>query len=729
MLPKAEDIKTLQKGIILVSLPLVIGSLFLVLMWGMLLSAQEQAESEAHIKRILFCLNKVQFLLSDSMATAVASNAVWDKGDSSRQRILQLSRDVNEQFKELERYVGDDPALKKQVLIMKKDVATFVSVITELRLSSVSREIRPFELSAILLRAQSNSARHYRTREIFSRELKARQKPTLISAEQWSTIILVVLSAGLVSSAGFGILGVMFFGRNMSRRLNVILDNSVRLAAHQPLSPAVGGQDEIAELEAIFHITAAKLKRQQRKEKAIADNALDVICTIDSATKFTTMNPASGRVWQYEADELLGRYMADIILKEDIESTQESMRLCQTQQTEAVFENRVKRKDGTLVNILWSIYWSSPQKLFFCVAHDITKRRRQEDLLQDSEAQVNLIMNSIPVGLVIADENENIDVANQTTEALLRYDTGTIVGKPLLSLLPDSLLGEDEQSANLLQDLIAGEPVELMTQRGDGSEFPTQLVASDFYFHGQRKILLVVCDNSVRHEAEKMKQELVAMVSHDLRAPLTTLAVTCQLFKDGALGELNENGRSKVMMMEKEAERLLALVNDLLDLEKLETDGGLEISREITSLETVVLQAVSSVGYLAEKSGIVIHTELAPCEAVADSGRLVQVVVNLLANAIKFSLPGGTITIAVEELESAVRVSVRDQGKGIPLSHQQSIFDRFKQVETADRTEKKGSGLGLAICKSIIEAHKGKIGVDSEVGEGSTFWFSIPVED
>ncbi|MBX9694788.1 MAG: PAS domain-containing sensor histidine kinase, partial [Cyanobacteria bacterium] len=638
MLPKPEDIKTLQKGIILVSLPLVIGSLFLALMWGMILSAQEQAQSEAHLKRILFAQNKLHFLLSDSMALSIATNAVWDKSDSNRMRMMQLTEDIDAQLKVLDEYVKDDPSLKRQTDQMKKEVYTFLSVLRSLRMSAFdSSQIKPFEMPKMIRRARTAITRHQDHRQVFSREIQSRQRPALVTADQWGIIIVSVLSLGLISSVGFSILGVMFFGGNMSRRLNVILQNSVLFAANQPINPPVGGQDEIADLDSMFHIMTAKLERERRKEKAITDNALEVICTIDSATKFTTMNPASARAWQYGPEELLGRYMADIIFKDDIESTQEAMRSCQSQQKDTVFENRIKRRDGSLITMLWSIYWSSPQKLFFCVAHDITKRRLQEELLQESEAQVRLILDSMPVGLVISNENEKIDMANQTMEALLRLDAGKLIGAPVRSLLPDSIPSTNEQFTTGIQELVSGETKEITTRRSDGSEFPAQLVASDFYFHGQRKLLLVVCDNTVRHDAEKLKQELVAMVTHDLRAPLTTLVVTCQLFKGGTLGELSEKGKSKVQTMEKEAERLLGLINDLLDLEKLEIAGGMDIKREIVSMETVIEQAVSSVGYLAEKNGMAVVCDVEPCEAVADGGRLVQVIVNLLANAIKFS--------------------------------------------------------------------------------------------
>jgi two-component system, OmpR family, sensor histidine kinase VicK len=169
------------------------------------------------------------------------------------------------------------------------------------------------------------------------------------------------------------------------------------------------------------------------------------------------------------------------------------------------------------------------------------------------------------------------------------------------------------------------------------------------------------------------------------------------------------------------------MINTLLDVERMES-GNMEMNKEVAEISTIVSQAVNSVGYLAEKSGIKIVSEFEPIEAFADAGSLVQVMVNLLANAIKFSPSGSTITISALETPHFIEVRVSDQGRGIPKDALPSVFDRFKQVEASDRTEKGGSGLGLAICKSIIEAHGGIIGVESAEGKGTTFWWRLPVE-
>jgi signal transduction histidine kinase len=143
-------------------------------------------------------------------------------------------------------------------------------------------------------------------------------------------------------------------------------------------------------------------------------------------------------------------------------------------------------------------------------------------------------------------------------------------------------------------------------------------------------------------------------------------------------------------------------------------------------IKTVIKRAVASVRTFADRNKIEIEADPTNVELEADPDRLVQVLVNLLTNAVKFSPPNSAITISVTEDSDWVQVTVKDRGRGIPESHRAVIFERFRQVEDADAQEKGGTGLGLSICKNIVEVHGGTIGVDSEDGKGSSFWFKLP---
>lgn len=225
-------------------------------------------------------------------------------------------------------------------------------------------------------------------------------------------------------------------------------------------------------------------------------------------------------------------------------------------------------------------------------------------------------------------------------------------------------------------------------------------------------------------KAEQTKAEFISMISHDLRSPLTSLQFTLALAEKGAFGEINEKGKERFSRAEYTVERLVKLINELLDIEKMEA-GMLNMVAAPEDLAPIVRRAIDSVSSLAEKKSIEIDAPESSLEVNVEADRIVQVLVNLLSNAIKFSPENSKITIAATELPTGIKVMVADQGRGIPKDKVKSIFDRFSQVEHEDATTHGGSGLGLAICKAIIEGHGGIIGVDSDDGEGSRFWFIV----
>jgi signal transduction histidine kinase len=225
-------------------------------------------------------------------------------------------------------------------------------------------------------------------------------------------------------------------------------------------------------------------------------------------------------------------------------------------------------------------------------------------------------------------------------------------------------------------------------------------------------------------EVERLKNGFLSTVSHELRTPLTSIRGALGLLASGALGALSDEVGEVVAIAERNAVRLIALVNDILDLERLET-GTIELQFAQVPVESILRRALESVATFGQKHGVTVEAPEVSSMIWADADRIVQVLVNLLSNAVKFSPPGSVVTIGVGLRESWVEFRVTDRGRGVPVSHRRAIFERFRQVETSDAREKGGTGLGLAICKSIIEQHGGTIGVESEEGSASTFWFRV----
>lgn len=228
------------------------------------------------------------------------------------------------------------------------------------------------------------------------------------------------------------------------------------------------------------------------------------------------------------------------------------------------------------------------------------------------------------------------------------------------------------------------------------------------------------------NELEKFKRELTAMVTHELRTPLTSVQGVLSLLKLGALGELSALAKSNVEMAESNTQRLIKLINDLLDIEKMEA-GKLELMYAPVLLNDIIQQSLTAVKAFGDQYGVQLQTSIVDCYVTADGDWIQQVVINLVSNAIKYSPKGGIVRIETHLHPTTAEVRVIDHGRGIPPEFRDRVFDKFQQVDARDPREKKGTGLGLAICKGIIEQHRGAIGVESEMGVGSQFWFTLPL--
>jgi len=236
-------------------------------------------------------------------------------------------------------------------------------------------------------------------------------------------------------------------------------------------------------------------------------------------------------------------------------------------------------------------------------------------------------------------------------------------------------------------------------------------------------LVYVATDISERIQMEQMKTEFVSTVSHELRTPLTSILGSVKLVQSGAAGEISEKSATLLSIAHKNSERLIRLINDILDIQKIEA-GQLDVESKPLELCAHIEQVISANAAYAEQYGV--HFRFAgPDHKVwieADSHRLDQILSNLLSNAAKFSDAGSDIHITIHRNTDAVTISIADTGTGIPESHHDAVFDKFKQVDASDSRSKGGTGLGLAITKNLVDLMKGEIWFDSTPGEGTTFY-------
>jgi signal transduction histidine kinase len=245
------------------------------------------------------------------------------------------------------------------------------------------------------------------------------------------------------------------------------------------------------------------------------------------------------------------------------------------------------------------------------------------------------------------------------------------------------------------------------------------------------EVLAIVRDITERYGIERIKDEFISVVSHELRTPLTAIRGSLGLLNSGFYAGQPDRAAELLTIALNNSERLTRLINDILDLERLQS-GKTKLVKEPCRVADLAQQAIESVGLLAESAGVTLIQDTEDLEIFAAPDALVQTLTNLLSNAIKFSPRDSvvrlTTSIERQDNHSFLRFAVCDRGTGIPADKLTSIFDRFQQVNVSDSRRKGGTGLGLAICKSIVGQHGGKIWVESVLGEGSVFCFTIPLE-
>ena len=241
-------------------------------------------------------------------------------------------------------------------------------------------------------------------------------------------------------------------------------------------------------------------------------------------------------------------------------------------------------------------------------------------------------------------------------------------------------------------------------------------------------VLSLALDVTDRDRVERMKNEFIAVVSHELRTPLTSIHGSLGMLASGLLDDRPEKAKRLVEIAAHSTKRLVRLINDILDIERIES-GKVKMVGEICQVADLIATAIDTVQPLADNAGVLLKTTTIAASIYVDPDRIVQTLTNLLSNAIKFSPSGSTVTCTVEREPDYLKFQVCDCGRGIPADKLECIFERFQQVDSSDARNHEGTGLGLAICRSIVLQHSGQIWAESIQGEGSTFYFKLPASN
>ncbi|MDP2886726.1 MAG: ATP-binding protein [Ignavibacteria bacterium] len=339
------------------------------------------------------------------------------------------------------------------------------------------------------------------------------------------------------------------------------------------------------------------------------------------------------------------------------------------------------------------------------------------------------IVASIPDPVIMADEGNKILLMNQAAKRLLQIDGTDWQGKSLSQIVSDErwlkLLSGGGVSA---EELAKRDTLLSIQQPGQQALYfrPRQTTIVD----ESKNILGVVTllqDVTRFKNLDRMKSEFIATVSHELRTPLTSINMAVDIMSQEVLGKINEHQRDMLSTAKDDCERLTKLVKELLDMSRLES-GKYELKRERINLRSLVEEALKPLRLQFREKGIRLETEIPADtpEVPGDHRQLSWVVANLVSNALRYTPAYGTVTVHSDLMSDCVRVSVKDSGRGIPPDAVEVIFDKFVQIKQSTDATPGSVGLGLAIAKEVVEAHGGKIWVESSVGRGSTFFFTIP---
>lgn len=355
--------------------------------------------------------------------------------------------------------------------------------------------------------------------------------------------------------------------------------------------------------------------------------------------------------------------------------------------------------------------------------------QRTVELAQE-KTLIEVIVNQMPAAIAYLQDCSVVGWANSTFLDLLDRPLKETIGHSLFDMIPalkSVLLCRNETSIPVAFQTSVGErywEFRLIPLDEEGSTF--LLVGNDISKQHETDRLQREQIRQLQ-ELDRMKSSFVSNVSHELRTPLTTIMGFSEFLQEELAGPLNDEQLTFVRQIETAAERLQHLVNDLLDFSRLET-GRYKLNLGEADLVERIHAVLDSLRPQIQRAGLSLEAELPsqPLVIEMDSNRIGQVLANLLGNAIKFTAPGGKISLAVLDLQAQVRLEVRDNGIGIAAEDMPKLFQKFYQVDASNTRERGGAGLGLSICKALVEAHGGQIGVESELGKGSVFWFTLP---
>ncbi|MCF6218247.1 MAG: PAS domain S-box protein [Gammaproteobacteria bacterium] len=362
-----------------------------------------------------------------------------------------------------------------------------------------------------------------------------------------------------------------------------------------------------------------------------------------------------------------------------------------------------------------------------CVFQDITKRKQSELNLFDSEKRLRTVVDTMADALIVFEDKGRIHSFNYAAEKIFGYFSEQVITHNIATLIPDFQSDHWRQGSDQTTDHVVGAHFKVNALRCNGENFPAEVSVSAMETGGERLYTIVVRDITEQNRHERLKDAFVSTVSHELRTPLTSIRGSLGLVLGGVTGELPEKALKMLQLASNNTERLLLLINDILDIQKIEA-GEVPVNMASHGVDELLATTLENNQVYAAQYGVTFQLKVIDLglKVSADARRLNQVISNLLSNAAKFSPKGAVVELSVQRHgDEHVRISVADQGCGIALDFQGKLFDKFTQYDSSDVREKGGTGLGMTITKALVEKMGGEISYDTVEGEGTTFYVDL----
>lgn len=496
------------------------------------------------------------------------------------------------------------------------------------------------------------------------------------------------------------------------------------------------------------------LSFSNRWRKAILDAASVSLIAVDCDGIIRTFNRGAEKMLGYRAQEVVGQLsvtrlhrqnevhaQAKLLVPHLVKADDSDFDVLIAKAREGIADERewqYVRKDGTELTVVLAITAVLDEQDhiegYLGVARDVSVLRAQEEELRAGAQSTQTILDNAADGIVVLRPQGLVDTFNKAAETIFGWPADEVLGTSVSRFIVDASDGSAEVKWLHAQSSAQRSDKEMLGVRKNGEQFPIEVSLSEVTRDQQPLYIAMVRDITERKRIEKMKSEFIAIVSHELRTPLTAISGALKILNSGALGTVPETLSKLVDIAYANSNRLILLVNDLLDMEKL-VAGKMAFTLVYQPLIPIVQKCIEDHSVYASEHSVSLVLDDTPVRqrmgdravvANVDAARLEQVMANLLSNATKFSPADSEVKVLLEWEPGQIKINVIDHGPGIPEQFKPQIFQKFSQADSSSRRSKGGTGLGLAISKQIIENMEGRIDFESTEGQGSRFFLVLP---